>query len=99
MEATVSSSNNNRQTEVAEVAAQIQSKEQEIQELKENIRSMQKDMKNVFEVLRVVKRNDGRVGADKTVLDENRHITFYEDYVDGQTRSVSVPIDSVKIDE
>jgi hypothetical protein len=25
-------------------------------------------------------------------------MTFYEDYADGQTRSVSVPIDSVKID-
>jgi len=65
---------------VAEVTAQIQSKEQEIQELKENIRSMQDDMKNIFEVLRIVKRNDGRVGTDKTVLDENRNITLYQEF-------------------
>src|SRR5947209_20021026 len=78
------SSNNKRQTEVAEVAAQIQSKEREIQEPiqepKGNIRPMQQDMNGVFEVLRIVKRNDGRVGTDKTVLDENRNITFYQDY-------------------
>ena len=97
------SSNKNRQTEVAEVAAQIQSKEQEIQELKENVRSMQEDMKNVFEVLRVVKRNDGRVGTDKTVLDENRNITFYQDYENAQglrqTVGVKIPIDAVEVEE
>jgi hypothetical protein len=97
------SSNSNRQTEVAEVAAQIQSKEHEIQELKENIRSMQEDMKNVFEVLRVVKRNGGRVGTDKTVLDENRNITFYQDYENAhglrQTVGVKIPIDAVEVEE
>jgi hypothetical protein len=53
-------------------------------------------------VLRIAKQNDGRIGKDKTISDENRHITFYEDYADGQstkTRSVSIPIDGVKIDE
>jgi len=38
----------------------------------------------------------------RTISDENRHITFCEDYADGQftkTRSVSFSIDSVKIDE
>ena len=44
------SSNNNGQTEVADVAAQIQSKDQEIRDLKEDIRSIQDDMKNIFEV-------------------------------------------------
>lgn len=96
-------SSNNRQREVADVAAQIQSKEQDIQELKENIKSMQEDMKNVFEVLRVVKRNDGRVGTDKTVLDENRNITFYQDYENAhglrQTVGVKIPIDAVEVEE
>lgn len=55
-------------------------------------------MKNIFEVLRIAKQNDGRIGKD-AILDENRHITFYEDYANGQTRSVSIPIDNVKIDE
>jgi len=53
------------------------SKDREIQALKDNVKSMQED---IFEVLRIVKRNDGRVGSDKTVLDENRNITFYQDY-------------------
>ena len=96
-------SSNRRQTEVAEVAAQIQSKEQEVQELKEDIRSMQEDMKNIFEVLRVVKRNGGRVGTDKTVLDENRNITFYQDYENAhglrQTVGVKIPIDAVEVEE
>jgi hypothetical protein len=64
-------------TEVAEVATQIKSKEHEIQELKQNIRSMQEDMQDVLEVLRVVKRNGGRVGRDKTVSDEKRNFTIY----------------------
>jgi hypothetical protein len=44
---------------------------------------------------------DERVGKDRTTLYENRHITFYENYIDGEstkTRSVSVQIDNVKID-
>ena len=100
---TISSNNNNRQTVVAEVAAQIQSKEQEIQELKENIRSMQEDMQDIFEVLRVVKRNGGRVGTDKTVLDENRNFTIYQDYENAhglrQTVGVKIPIDAVEVEE
>jgi hypothetical protein len=47
----------------------------------------------MFQVLWTAKLNDGTVGK---VLDENRNITLYEDYADGQTRSVSVPIDSVE---
>jgi len=97
------SHNNNRQTEVAEVAAQMQSKEQEIQELKENIKSMREDMNDVFEVLRVVKRNGGRVGTDKTVLDENRNFTIYQDYENAhglrQTVGVKIPIDTVEVEE
>jgi len=41
------------------------------------------------------------IGRDRTILDENRHVTFHEDYTDGQstkTRSVSILIDGVKID-
>ena len=97
------SNNNNIQTEVAEVAAQIQSKEQEIRELKENMRSMQEDMQDIFEVLRVVKRNDGKVGMDKTVLDENRNFTVYQDYENAhglrQTIDVKIPIDAVEVED
>jgi hypothetical protein len=66
---------------------------------------MREYMNNIFEAIWKAKQNDGRVGKDKnkTILDENRNITFYEDYTgDGgqstKTRSVSVPIDSVEID-
>ena len=59
---------------------------------------MQEDMQDIFEVLRVVKRNGGRVGTDKTVLDENRNITFYQDYENAhglrQTVGVKIPIDA-----
>ena len=41
---------------------------------------MREDMNDIFEVLKVVKRNGGRVCKEKTVLDENRNITFYQDY-------------------
>jgi hypothetical protein len=64
---------------------------------------MQEDMQDIFEVLRVVKRNDGRVGTDKTVLDENRNITFYQDYENAQglrqTVGVKIPIDAVEVEE
>jgi hypothetical protein len=80
------------------LATEIQAKAQRIQSLEDDIKSMREDMKNIFEVLRIAKQNDGRIGKDATILDENRHITFYEDYANGQTRSVSIPIDSVKID-
>lgn len=66
-----------------------------------DIKSMREDMNNMFEVLWKAKQNNGS-RQDKTILDENRNITFFEDYADGQsikTRSVSFPIDSVKIGE
>ena len=67
------------------------------------MKSMHEDMNDVFEVLRIVKRNDGRVGTDKTVLDENRNITFYQDYENAhglrQTIGVKIPIDAVEVDE
>ena len=54
-------------------------------------------MKDVFEVLKVVKWNGGRVGKDKTVLDEN------QDYENArglrQTAGVKIPIDAVEVKE
>ena len=63
---------------------------------------MRQDMNDVFEVRRVVKRNDGRVGTDKTVLDENRNSTFYRDYENAhglrQTVGVKIPIATVEVE-
>jgi integrase len=84
--------------QMVEMRGQVQLKDQTMRSLEDDVRSMREDIKNMFEVLWTAKLNDGRVGKDRTILDENRHITFYEDYADGQTRSVSVPIDSVKVD-
>ena len=59
-------------------------------------------MNDVFEVLKVVKRNGGRVGKYKTVLDENRNITFYQDYENArgrQTVGVKIPIGAVAVEE
>jgi hypothetical protein len=36
---------------------------------------------------------------DRTVLVENRHISFCQDYENGQTLGVKIPIDTVEIDE
>jgi integrase len=71
----------------------------ENQSLKEDIKAMRADMKNRFEVLRIAKQNDGRIGKDRTMLDENRNISFCEDYEDGRTRVVKIPIDSVQIED
>ena len=60
-------------------------------------------MHYVFEVLKVVKRNGGRVDKDKIVLDENRNITFYQDYENAcglrQTVGVKIPIDAIEVEE
>jgi hypothetical protein len=75
-----------------------QKKDRELQELKDQMKSMQEDIKNMFEVVRMAKQNNGMIGGGRTILDENRHITFY-DGSEGKIRSVSIPIDSVKIDQ
>lgn len=71
----------------ADILESESKKDQEIQDLKEqvskmrsledDIKSMREDVKNIFDVLWTAKQNDGRVGRDmdKTILDENRHIT------------------------
>jgi hypothetical protein len=53
-------------------------KDQAMRSLENDIKSMREDMKNMFEVLWTAKHNDGRVGKDRTILDENMHITFYD---------------------
>ena len=77
----------------------METKDMEIQALKEDIKAMRADMKNIFEVLRIAKQNDGRIGKDRTMLDEDRNISFCEDYEDGGTRVVKIPIDSVQIED
>ena len=100
----------NRETNQAQSYQELQDLRTQLEQYKHMVESqtqdmttMREDMNNImFEVLWKVKQNDGRVGNDRTVLDENRHFTIYEDYTDGRStksRSVSIPIDGVKIDE
>ena len=70
-----------------------------VRSLEDDLKSMREDMKNMFEVLRMAKQNDGRIGKGRTMLDEDRNISFCEAYEGGQTRVVKIPIDGVQIEE
>jgi hypothetical protein len=51
------------------------------------------------EVLKITKSKDGRVGKDRTMLDENRRMTF--GYVDNNNQivEVKIPLDGIQIDK
>jgi hypothetical protein len=54
-------------------------------------------MNDVLEVLSMAKLKNGRLGNDRTVLDEERRLTF--GYVNDKNRivEVKIPIDGVEI--
>ena len=56
-------------------------------------------MNDVLEVLKIAKSKDGMVGKDKTMLDENRRVTF--GYVDNNNQIVEmqIPLDGIQIDK
>ena len=47
-------------------------------------------MNDVLEVLKIAKSKNGMVGKDRTMLDENRRVTF--GYVDSNNQIVEVKI-------
>ena len=65
--------------------------------MKEDLISMRSQMNDVLEVLKIAKSKDGMVGKDRTMLDENRRVTF--GYVDNNNQivEVKVPLDGVEI--
>jgi len=67
--------------------------------MKEELSSMRSEIKDVLEVLKIAKSKNGIIGKDGTMLDEERNISFCEDYEGGQTRVVKIPIDGVQIEE
>jgi hypothetical protein len=81
------------------IKGKLEAKEIEIRSLKDDMDSMLDDMNNVFEILKIAKRSNGRIGRNKTMLDEKRLISFCQDYDNGRTLSVKIPIDSVEIGE
>jgi len=77
----------------------LSKKDEEIRSMKEELSSMRSEIKDVLEVLKIAKSKNGIIGKDGTMLDEERNISFCEDYEGGQTRVVKIPIDGVQIEE
>jgi hypothetical protein len=81
------------------IRGKLQEKDEEIRSMKEDLSSMRSQVNDVLEVLKIAKSKDGRVGKDRTILDENRRITF--GYVDNNNQivEVKIPLDGFQIDE
>ena len=81
------------------IKGKLQAKDQEIQSMQKQLKHVRDDMNDVLEVLKIAKTNNGKIGNDRTMFDENRRVTF--GFVDKNNRlsEVKIPIDSVEIDE
>ena len=81
------------------IKGKLQEKDEEIRSMKEDLSSMRSQMNDVLEVLKLAKSKDGMVGKDRTILDENRRVTF--GYVDNNNQivEVKIPLDGVEVDE
>jgi len=100
---------NTRQMVIKEVsenqqalAAQMRSKDKEIKELRDKMVKMEESQLKITELLKVMKiakSSDGKVGKDRTMLDEKRRVTI--GYVDDNNERVEmkVPLDEFEIDE
>ena len=58
------------------IKGKLQEKDEEIRSMKEELRSMRSQMNDVLEVLKIAKSNNGMVGKDRTMLDENHRVTL-----------------------
>jgi len=54
------------------IKGKLQEKDEEIRSMKEELSSMKSEMNDVLEVLKIAKSNYGRVGKERTMLDEKR---------------------------
>jgi hypothetical protein len=84
------------------LASQMESKDKELQELRDKMAKMEESQLKItelLEVLKIAKSSDGKVGKDRTMLDEKRRVTI--GYVDDNNQSVEmkVPLDGFEIDE
>jgi hypothetical protein len=77
----------------------LSEKDEEMRSMKEELTSMRSQMNDILEVLKIAKSHNGMVGKDRTMLDENRRVTF--GYVDNNNQivEVKIPLDGVQIDE
>jgi hypothetical protein len=81
------------------IRGKLSEKDEEMRSMKEELTSMRSQMNDVLEVLKIPKSHNGMVGKNRTMLDENRQVTF--GYVDNNNQIVEVKIlvDGVEIDE
>jgi hypothetical protein len=81
------------------IRGKLQEKNEEMRSMKEELTSMRSQMNDVLEVLKIAKSHNGMVGKDRTMLDENRQVTF--GYVDNNNQivEVKIPVHGVEIDE
>ena len=56
-------------------------------------------LNDVLEVLKIAKSKNGIVGKDRTMLDENRRVTFGYINNNNQIVEVKIPLDGVEVDE
>jgi integrase/DNA-binding protein H-NS len=81
---------------------ELQALRNEQQMLKEQMAKMEESQLKItelLEVMKIAKSSDGKVGKDRTMLDEKRRVTI--GYVDDNNQSVEmkVPVDGFEIDE
>ena len=81
------------------IKGKLSEKDEEIRSMKEELTSMRSQMNDVLDVLKIARSKNGMVGKDRTMLDENRRVTF--GYVDNKNQivEVKIPLDGVQIDE
>jgi hypothetical protein len=75
----------------------LQEKDEKIRSMKEELSSMRSQMNDVLEVLKIAKSKDGMVGKDRTMLDENRRMTFGYVGNNNQIVEVKIPLDGVEV--
>jgi len=72
------------------IRGKLSEKDEEIGSMKEELTSMRSQMNDVLEVLKIAKSKDGMLAKDRTMLDENRRVTF--GYVENNNQIVEVKI-------
>jgi integrase len=88
--------------ELLETKEAQQKKDDEMKVLKEHMARMEESQLKItelLEVMKIAKSSDGKVGRDRTMLDEKRRVTI--GYIDDNNQSVEmkVPLDGFEIDE
>jgi hypothetical protein len=68
------------------IQAKLREREEEIEELKSQ-------MLDVLTTLKLAKRRDGLLGKNRTILDNNRRVTFGYVGEDNEVVNVKIPID------